>query len=104
MLPTFYHAGDPDAPRSLWHFVYLHGLAQSQNDARALSRDFNDEAGDLIACSSPMPEHAGEYKASLYGDEVVVVLADRGGWLGGRAALACDAHALAHVRKPKDWR
>lgn len=104
MTPVFYHAGDPAAPQSLWHFVYLHGQAEDRNYERAAEHDFVDEAGDLIACSTPLPTEAGEYTAMLYGEEVVVVLADRGGWLGGRAALASDEQALRHVRAPIDWR
>lgn len=99
------HPSDPDAPRELWHFIYITGLAESFNAAHAEEKGWRWEAPDLCCCHDPIPG-AGEYDGTLYGRAVKIVLADpRGnGYMRGRVALADgDPAGLAYARDPDRW-
>lgn len=102
-IPNLYHYSDPNAKNyHPWHFVYAHGEAEIYNGQQM--QHLEDRSADDLLCSDqPMPTQEGEYKAKLYGKDVIVVIA-KNHFLKGRAALTTDIVALEHCRKPEDWR
>lgn len=102
----FYHWSDPNVvqPNYAWHFIYLHGKAEYFNQSRCGANDWYWNAPDLILSNVPIPEEPGEYRAKLYGKDVIAVLADRHGWMSGRACFEDDLEALAHCRDVAAWR
>lgn len=106
-VPNFYHERDPAAPtpNHVWYYVYFHGQAEDLNGDMPEKNGWNWAPSDLFLADQPMPTKPGEYRASLYGQPLIVVLSYRHNntIFGGRAALASDKVALAHVRRPQDW-
>lgn len=110
-----YSGYDPDAPKlpgekhaELWHFVYLHGEAESLSAEMIAQNGWYDGAADLCVLDGPHPTTAGEYACTLYGRPAVAVIAKRGHtdlrFMCGRVALLSDAEGLAHARAVELWR
>lgn len=106
--PNFYHLGDTSinvVKTHDWRWVYLHGEAEILHAQIAERNLWEWHAPDLFWSDQPRPSDPGVYPASLYGHEVIVVLAFRSlDWLTGRAVLATDMVALPHALRPADWR
>ena len=105
-----YHQNDDKAPKEnyVWHFVYIHGKAESYN--REKMKHIEDrQADDLFVASQPMPKIDNSKlinvsKATLYDKEVTVVLSQMYGFVRGRIVFTDDAEALEHAKNPIDWR
>ncbi len=104
-VPKLYHEYDPTAPSPAfrWPFAYLHGEAETLMDSTQRERGWKWSAPDIFESDQPMPKEPGEYKADLYGKEVIVVVARRHSGLDGRAALVSDGEGLAHCREVDSW-
>lgn len=102
----FYNDEDPDKPQPnyMWHFVYLHGQVEEDNEKLQFDKGWQWQAPDLFVSNVPMPEEPGEYIADFYGKKVIAVVAERYGHLCGRASYDTDLVALTHSRKVEDWR
>lgn len=108
IISHFWHQDDLDAPSTnfTWPYVYLHGKAEELSGSMVQNLT-NVGADDIFVSDRPMPTVPGEYTAILYGRTVIVVIAYSTGFskfLKGRAALHDDPVALAHARRPEDWR
>ena len=100
----FRHEQDPKAQGWYrWPYVYLHGIAEKRNAERGSIEGW-DTAADIFVANGPMPTEVGEYRANLYGREVVAVLAVRDAFFNGRVAEIDDPEGLAHAREPDSWR
>lgn len=109
MTINLYAVNDPSAVE-VWHFVYFHHQAEELADRTQLAAGWRWEAPDLVGADRPLPQEPGEYPCVIYGRPAIAVLDDYGKrqgrerWIWGRVALADDAVALAHARRPEDWR
>jgi len=113
-----YHRCDPAAPRPnyVWHYVYLHGLAERRNEAEAERHNYwSDKPADddtrvwatpdLFVCDTPPPPGEADWQAFLYGHPVLVVCRlYRLNICGGRAACLDDPTGFAHACRPEEWR
>ena len=104
---NFYHENDPRIKDMLvhrWPFCYMHGAAEDVINIEQYERDISWSAPDLFVCNEPMPSEAGAYYGKLYGHDVVMVIAEHLGTLGGRGAInEPSTDDYVHVFKPEDW-
>lgn len=114
---NIFHQCDTNAPKPdhVWHFVYLHALAEQHNEDTAKKNnywsdkdEFDDSrpwaAPDCFVADQPMPIEEGDYQGFLYGLAVVIFVRKRFNLLGGRAACVDDPEGFDHASKPDDWR
>jgi len=82
----------------------MHGAAEEAIELEQTERSLPWSPPDIFMCDTPMPTKAGVYRGTLYGCDVVMVIAPHLNSLGGRGAIDNpNAKGYAHAFDISNW-